>query len=96
MPIKQTLQDLKNIIQFQQELITYHGELSTLMNLICQKCMELTKANGSVIEVEDENYMVYQAAAGALKDYVGLRLKIESSLSGLSAKTREIKISNEL
>jgi hypothetical protein len=43
----------------------------------------LTHADGAVIELAEDDYMVYRAASGTAEKQLGLRLHKETSLSGL-------------
>jgi len=53
-----------------------------------EQTLPLVGANGAVIELADGDEMVYRAAAGIASNYLGLRLKAASSLSGLCIHSR--------
>lgn len=84
------IEDLKSIMLLQQDVATSHQGLDSLMNLICERTEKITNAVGAVVELVDGEDMVYKAATGILAKTVGLRLKLASSLSGLSVKSGEV------
>lgn len=74
---------LKAIVQIQQEIATSNVDLEATMGLIVEHVQTLTRADGAVIEFVDGEQMVYRSASGIAKPYLGLRLKVQSSFSGL-------------
>lgn len=86
----QTVEDLARIIKLQQEVATSETNLSDLMNLICKRTQELTLAEGAVVEMAEGDEMVYRATTGTLENSLGVRLKISTSLSGMSVTTGEV------
>lgn len=88
--MKQEIQDLSNIIQLQQEIATSNLPLEELMSLICQKTQFITGATGAVVEIAEGDEMVYRACTGSLANSLGLRLKIATSLSGMSVSKNEV------
>jgi diguanylate cyclase (GGDEF)-like protein len=53
------------------------------MQLIAERSQELTRASAAVIEIAEEDEMVYEVTTGDATPYLGMRLKQEASLSGL-------------
>lgn len=91
MPDKKIQQeDLSSIVRLQQEVVTSNFQLHELKNFICLKTQELCYASGAVVEMLENDEMVYRAATGSLEVTLGLRLNIFKSLSGLSVRTGEI------
>jgi PAS domain S-box-containing protein len=86
------LEDLSSIIQLQHEVATADLNLNQLMNLICVRSQEITRASGAVIELVDGDEMTYAAACGAVATHTGLRLKISTSLSGKCVLSNEVLI----
>ncbi len=84
------IEDLRSIIELQQELATGQLELPALMQLICVRIEKLTEASGAVVELVEGDEMVYRACSGTLSNSLGLRLNKDTSLSGLSVKTGEV------
>lgn len=74
---------LLEIIQIQSEVVEAGVDLSNIMFLVARRAQEITQADGAVVELVEDEDMVYRATAGIADPYLGLRLKVESSLSGL-------------
>jgi diguanylate cyclase (GGDEF)-like protein len=53
------------------------------MQLIAERAQELTRSTAGVIELAEEDEMVYAVTAGEAAPYLGTKLKMDSSLSGL-------------
>ncbi len=53
------------------------------MELVVSRARELLGAAASVVELAEHDEMVYHVASGAAEPYVGLRLPVGGSLSGL-------------
>ena len=82
--------DLAEIIDLQQQVVTSTSSLDELMKLICVKTQNLTRAIGAVVEIAEGEDMVYRAVSGMLEKSLGTRLKVSSSLSGLSTIKNEV------
>jgi signal transduction histidine kinase len=65
------------------------------MNFVVSQLENLTPATGIVIELAEENDMVYKAATGSIGEYIGLRLPISNSISGLCVTTQKILCSED-
>jgi diguanylate cyclase (GGDEF)-like protein len=76
-------QHLLAIIQTQTEIAASDLDLDTVMNLIASRGQELTRASAGVIEIVDGDEMVYRVTTGEATPFLGVRLKMASSLSGL-------------
>lgn len=76
---------LFSIINFQSEIVNLGLNLQCIMQLVAERAMMLTHADGAAIELREDNDLVYRAVVGALSPFLGLRLSIETSLSGLVA-----------
>ncbi len=86
---------LLEIIRFQTDIVRVGPDLGTIMTFIVHKAQELTESEGAVIELAEEGYMVYRAASGTLEHYLGLKLNMDGSLSGLCVKNAEMLYSND-
>jgi diguanylate cyclase (GGDEF)-like protein len=76
-------EQLLAIIQTQNEIVASSLELESVLDLVVRRARELVSAAAAVVElVEDEGSMIYRAASGTAAEYVGLRLGMDSSLSG--------------
>ena len=70
------------IIETQNEIAASALELEAVMMLIARRAQELTGAEAAVLELPEENEMVYRAASGIAEPLVGLRLPLGDSFSG--------------
>ncbi|STX50050.1 sensory box/GGDEF family protein [Legionella busanensis] len=86
---------LKQIIKIQSLLGQANFNLDAFMQLVAEQLQLLTPATGTVIELVEENEMVYQAATGILANHVGLRLNKQGSISGLCVAKKEVLYSED-
>ncbi len=82
-------EQLLQIIDIQTEVAKLGLDLGGVMQFIVEQTLSLINAYGAVIELAENDEMVYRAASGSVKSQLGLRLKISSSISGLSVTTGE-------
>ncbi|MDF3819570.1 diguanylate cyclase [Leptospira sp. 96542] len=80
---------LKKLLSFQTELISAKPEVPYLLNLITNRCLVLTEAEGVVFELLEDNDLVYRATAGVASSQIGLRIPMEKSFSGLSIQSNQ-------
>jgi diguanylate cyclase (GGDEF)-like protein len=71
------------IIQTQTEIAASDLDLDAVMQLIATRGQELTRASAGVIEIADGEEMVYRVTTGEATPFLGVRLKMAASLSGL-------------
>lgn len=71
------------IIRTQTEIAASDLNLLATMQLIAERSQELTRASAAVVEIAEEDEMVYEVTTGDATPYLGMRLKQEASLSGL-------------
>ena len=74
---------LNEVISAQTYLAQAELELEGFMIIVVERMLLLTAATGSVVELVEGDEMVYRAASGTVRPFVGLRLKRHGSLSGL-------------
>jgi PAS domain S-box-containing protein len=86
----QSFEDLTKIIELQQVVATAELELNDLMTLICKHTQSLTSAAGAVVEMVEQDEMVYRACSGSLEMTLGFRLKRSTSLSGMAVEKNEV------
>lgn len=77
---------LMEIIKILTEVVQQGLDLEGVMFLVTRHAMKLTNADGAVIELAEGEAMVYRATSGVAENQLGLRIKIEKSLSGLTYK----------
>lgn len=78
---------LMDVIKIQTEVAKLGLDLGGVMSLVAQRAQMLTGAGAAVVELAEGEDMVYRAVSGFAEAQLGLRLKRESSLSGLCVKT---------
>jgi len=77
------------IIDAQLELARLGQAFGPVMDCAAAKAMQLTGADGAVIELLEGSEVVYRAARGLAEAQLGLRMPIKGSLSGLVLTSRE-------
>ncbi|MBA3865478.1 MAG: GGDEF domain-containing protein [Solirubrobacterales bacterium] len=70
------------IIRTQTEIAASDLDLLATMELIAERSQELTRASGAVLELAEDDEMVYEVTTGDATPYLGMRLKQSASLSG--------------
>jgi len=70
------------IIEAQVQLVGLGNDLSAVMDAASSKAAELTGADGAVVELLEDDSIVYRSASGLAEAQLGLRLPVANSLSG--------------
>src|SRR4051794_14804112 len=86
---------LRAIIKTQSEIAATDLNSSEVMRLVAQRAQELTGARAGVIEVPDEDEMVYTVTTGDATPYLGIRLNRDSSLSGMALDLNRVLHCND-
>ncbi len=81
---------LNQIIETQAELAKADLELDAFFALAISRLDELTQAAGVVLELIEGDELVYRAASGAAAGQIGLRLRVDASLSGLATSSGKV------
>lgn len=84
------------IINIQTEVVQQGIDLSSIMDLVTQRSQQITNADGASIELIEKDELVYSAASGIAKKFLGLRLNIKNSLSGECIKSKLPLLSNNI
>jgi signal transduction histidine kinase/CheY-like chemotaxis protein len=81
---KETLR-LSAVIKTQQAIATAGLDADKIMGLVVDNIRDLTSSEGAVVEMYDEaeNKLIYHQASGIALPYVGMRLNLQGSFSGL-------------
>ncbi|MEG4025896.1 diguanylate cyclase domain-containing protein [Microcoleus sp. S13C4] len=90
--LQKEFQRLGMVIATQQEIAIRNPNLDAVMAVIAERTQDLTRADGSVIEMLEGDELVYRAASGIASAYVGLRMKVGTSLSGKCIETGQIML----
>jgi PAS domain S-box-containing protein len=81
---------LNLIIQTQADIAAAGGDRDRLMAVIVERAQELAGADGAMVEVREGAHMVNRFGSGLATGFIGSRLPLEGSLSGLCHRTGEI------
>ncbi|WP_414447556.1 diguanylate cyclase [Burkholderia sp. 22PA0099] len=81
---------LLEIVRSQTEIAKLGLDLGGVMAYVAERGRHLTHAQSAVVELAEQDDMVYRATAGLATDLLGMRLKRAGSLSGLCVQTGEI------
>jgi diguanylate cyclase (GGDEF)-like protein len=74
---------LDRLLRTQTAIALSDPGLDDVMATVVEQALELTHADGAVVEVPEGDELVYRAVAGAAAPFAGLRLPLAGSLSGL-------------
>ena len=85
--LRRTAEHMEALVRTQQEVATAGLDVDRVMEVITRRAMELAGAPGACVELAEGDEMVYRAGAGTLARHVGMRLPMDTSLSGLSVFT---------
>ncbi len=80
---------LLQVIHLQTDIARLGLDLGNVMNLVAERTLSLTDADGAAIELAEDGDMVYRAVSGSARSALGLRISGQGSLSGLCVSTGE-------
>ncbi|GAB6038480.1 hypothetical protein JCM15519_30390 [Fundidesulfovibrio butyratiphilus] len=83
---------LLRIIAIQTRIVQLGLDLGGVMAFVAEELLELTEADGAIVELAEDDEVVYRAVSGMAKDLLGLRLKRAASLSGLCIESGKILV----
>ncbi|WP_240358192.1 ATP-binding protein [Myxococcus vastator] len=86
------LSRLASIIQMQADVSMAGYGLDELMRLLCERSRVLCGADGAAVALMEEatEEVKYLVATGSLAPFIGFRLKVEGSLTGISLLSGEV------
>jgi diguanylate cyclase (GGDEF)-like protein/PAS domain S-box-containing protein len=90
--LKKEFERLGIVIATQQEIALRNPNLDAVMAVITDRTQKLIGADGAVIAMLEGDEMVYRSASGIATAYLGLRIKVGTSLSGKCIATGQIMI----
>ena len=86
---------LSELVALQREALAPDARLEAVMQSICTRATEMTRAEGAVLEMQEGDEMVYRVATGTMSPFLGFRLPRAGSLSGMSLGLREVLVCND-
>ena len=86
---------LAEVVATQHAISTSDFDLEAVMCEIVTQTRRLTRSDGAVVEMVEGGELVYRAVAGSSAPYLGLRLKIATSLSGFCISSGEIVLCDD-
>ncbi|MEG4116288.1 diguanylate cyclase [Microcoleus sp. N9_B4] len=93
--LQQEFERLAMVIATQQEIAIRNPNLDAVMAVITDRTQKSLGADGAVIEMLEGDELVYRAASGIASAYVGLRIKVGTSLSGKCIATGQIMLCDD-
>jgi diguanylate cyclase (GGDEF)-like protein len=82
----------REIIGIQTDVAKLGVDLGGVMRLVADRLLDLTRADAVIVELAEDEEMVYRAAAGTARNQLGLRLARRTSLSGLCIAQGELLV----
>jgi diguanylate cyclase (GGDEF)-like protein len=80
---------LDRLLRTQTAIALSDPGLEDVLETVVEKALELTGADGAVVELPTGGEMIYRAVAGTAEEFLGMRIPVEGSLSGLCLATLE-------
>ena len=78
-----------------QSAVMAEQDVARIMKILTDAALELRNTTAAAIELAEGEDMVYRAASGNAAAYLGLRLKLASSFSGLCVRTSQVLICHD-
>ena len=72
---------LAQIVETQHEIQTSHLDLASTANLVVQRILKITGAQGAALGILEDEHLVYHAGRGILARQVGQSMRPEATLS---------------
>jgi diguanylate cyclase (GGDEF)-like protein/PAS domain S-box-containing protein len=80
------------LIAMQQAVVDAGTDFDAVMKAVTEGALQvLPQANGAVVEMREGDELCYRVASGASAPYVGLRLRLDKSLSGRAILTGQFQ-----
>jgi GGDEF domain-containing protein len=80
------------IIEAQVQLVGLGNDLSAVIDAASRTAVELTGADGAVVELLEDDSIVYRSASGLAEAQLGLRMPVANSLSGRVLTSRSAAV----
>jgi len=82
---------LFEVIALQNAIAEAENDLEEVLRVVVRRASELTGADAGVVEFREDDEMVYRAVSGTAEPFLGLRLHVDESLSGLAVKEGRVQ-----
>ena len=82
---------LQAIIETQNDIAAADLDVASVIDLVAERCLDLTGADGTIVEFAEGREMVYRAVSGTMSGHRGLRALATDNLSGLAIIQRELQ-----
>jgi PAS domain S-box-containing protein len=87
---RENTERLTAVLEAQREIARASLSYDGLLQTILERMSRLLAADGACLEIADGDDLVYEAATGLASGFVGLRVDVRASLSGLSMTSNTI------
>ncbi len=89
-PPRSELERLSAIIQTQNDIALAGLELEPVMTLIAERAQLLCHAAGASVALAEDGELVYRVTLGSQAPFLGFRMRLDQSLTGLSVLRGEV------
>lgn len=86
---------LHRIIEVQREIACADLTSRELYQLVADRALELTGADGVLVEEVDGRELVYMAGAGSMSKFAGERQQLDNTVTGIAVRTQMPQISRD-
>jgi diguanylate cyclase (GGDEF)-like protein len=83
---------LRRVIDVLGEIAELGLDLSGVMQLAVDRVLQIVSADGAAIELGERHSLVYRAASGIASSQLGVRVALDSSLSGLCLRSGQAQL----
>ena len=81
---------LRMVVETQSEITGSRLDVEEVMRRVVERAQEITSGNAAVVEIADGDEMVYRAASGTARQFLGLRIDASKGLAGLCMDTGQL------
>ncbi|MBY0470422.1 CHASE3 domain-containing protein [bacterium] len=84
--------NLSQVVEIQSAMASAGLSTEKIMEIITEQTQKIFSGEGAVIEIIEGDYLIYQAASKSAQHLLGMRVKLQASMSGLAVKQEKIQI----
>ncbi len=78
------------VVDTQTEIVGSRLDVEEVMRRVVERAKEITDATAAVVEIADDDELVYRAVSGTATGFLGLRIDASKSLAGLCMDTGQL------